>query len=139
MNIIHQKQPTPLSCVSTCIAMLLGVPAEKVIEEFHDDYRSGKAEIDKYLKMYGINAQPVLSNSVIEWDKLYLIVVPSLNKLAHAHEIIVDTRGDDPKIFDPNMGKPEKLYYVNGSEPNKTKLEVGLVDYFVDYEIILNE
>lgn len=39
----HQIQPTGDSCVATCYAIILGVPAEDLIERIHKPYKKGLA------------------------------------------------------------------------------------------------
>lgn len=138
MIIKHQMQPTPTSCASTCIAMLLDVPAEEIIEQFHDKYKSGEMNIDQFLTSKNINVEPLLTSYwQAKWDGLYFAIVPSLNMKANLHEIIIDTRNDDVIIYDPNMGKEGKYYYVNNEKEDKTELEYGLISYVLEFKIHL--
>lgn len=136
MEIKHQQQPTATSCASACIAMLLNVPVEDVIKKFHDQYKAGEINIDHYLLNHGLTVEPLLSTYwQTQWDNVYLLAVPSLNIKANLHSIILDTRHDAVKIFDPNMGKPNKNYYVLDEKENKTEFEYGLISYVAELKI----
>ena len=136
MIIKHQQQPTSTSCASACIAMLLNVPVEDVIKKFHDKYKAGEMNIDHYLLNHGLTIEPLLSSYwQAQWDGIYLAAVPSLNIKANLHEIIIDTRNNDVKIYDPNMGKPSKCYYVNDDKEDKTEFEYGLISYILEFKI----
>jgi len=134
MIIKHQQQPTSDTCASTCIAMLLGVPVNDVISKFHDKYKAGEMNIDHYLKNNGLAVEPILSNYwQAQWGKLYLLAVPSLNSKANLHSIILDCRLEGiVDIYDPNMGKKDKDYYVLVGKENKTVHEHGLISYMVE-------
>ena len=54
VDIYHQRQPCQKSCVSTCIAMLLGVPAKVVIDKWHDKFINFEASFRDILDSYGI-------------------------------------------------------------------------------------
>jgi len=96
MNIIHQKQPTHDTCVSTCIAMLLNVPVEEVVKDFHDRYMNHEINIDDYLLQNDLEVEPLLpSYWQAEFDNIYIASVPSLNKKASLHQIIIDTRNNE--------------------------------------------
>jgi len=130
----HQQQPTDNSCASACIAMLLNVPVEDVIKKFHDQYKAGEININHYLLNRGLTVEPVLSDYwQTKWGHLYLLAVPSLNTKANLHSIIVDCRLEGKiDIYDPNMGKEGKNYYVLNEKENKTEFEYGLVSYMVE-------
>lgn len=134
-QITHQQQPTPTSCVSACLAMLLDIPVKDVIDEFHDKYMKADIDADDYLKAKGVKAKSCLStHRRIEPGKVYLIAAPSLNLEASTHEIIFDFR-DDFVVLDPNMGKVGKKYYVWKAGKDLGELEVDVKSYFFDFEV----
>ena len=136
-TIIHQQQPNEKSCVSACIGMLLGLSATRVQDDFHQDYLAGKT-IEKYLSEQGIQAEPMLSvdSRAPEPGSLYLIGVPSLNMEGHLHQVIFDYRNPEKfKVFDPNMGRLGKKYYVWKDDADLQNLEVNINSYNYDYRI----
>lgn len=134
-QLIHQTQPCGKSCASTCVAMLLGVPAADIKDEFHRDYMGGK-NIDKFLAEKGVVAEPLLSNyRFYEDGALYLITVPSLNMEARTHQVIFDYR-DGFEMFDPCMGRPGKRYYVWKKGIGLLENEVEIVSWSFDYKVI---
>lgn len=136
MEIIHQIQPTATSCASTCIAMLLNVPAEEIIEQFHDQYKAGEINVDQFLLNKGLTVESLLSSYwQCQWDGIYIAAVPSLNIKANLHQIIIDTRNNKVTIYDPNMGKPGKNYYVHDDKEDKTEFEYGLISYCLEFKI----
>lgn len=113
-EIIHQKQPTQKSCVSTCFAMLANLPAEEVIEKYHDGYVSGQMSPIYISAELGIEAVPMSSISrALHFGSIYLVSAQSLNYPQVSHQIIVDCRWDDGyRIYDPQMGNDGSKFYV---------------------------
>ena len=152
-TIKHQTQPTWDSCVATCIAMIIGKPATDVDKEFTEGYMSGDILTKDYLKKEGFVAVQLPSKEVIQWGKLYMLIVPSLTKRGHLHAVLFDTRNEDKDgdyyevLLDPNKGKEGKLYYdlhklpdgewLKGGEfiPLTGDLGVQLCSYVPNYEI----
>ena len=136
MNLKHQTQPTVNSCVSTCLAMILDVPAEQVIKEFHDPYMAQTREIDEYLHSKNIKCRPLLSvGNTILGDRIYIFSVPSLNMDAMFHQILGYYQGDNFKIADPNQGREGRRYYVPHDKLDLEDNEVHLNSYSFDYEV----
>lgn len=55
-----QQQPTPVTCVSACIAMVLGIPVEQVVSDYHHTYFDAgdeKVHPDEYLVNKGVPAE----------------------------------------------------------------------------------
>ena len=133
-KITHQVQPTPTSCASTCIAMLLNIDVNIVIDEFHDGFMSHNEDMSGYLKRKGLDIVELMStNNMIMWDKVYLMTVPSLNLKGINHYIVGDSRGDLFKVYDPNKGKDGKFYYCNEDDDNP--LSFRIQTWSLDYEV----
>lgn len=141
----HQTQPTYNSCVSTCIAMVLGEPAQKVIDELHNDYQKYREiALARYLREreYLISIPSISDNP--HYHLLapghYILGVPSLNHKGGSHAILY-TCFIDPDdgvtrytISDPAEGREGSKHY--------TLHESGKIAEFEDdrqchYEIML--
>ena len=136
MNIIHQTQPTENSCVSATIAMILSIPVENVVEEFHERYFEMQSiSVSEYLFSKGVRTIPGLTSyMILEWERVYLLCVPSINEVAAFHSLLVDTRGQETVIYDPAMGREGKKYYVLQDPENE--LEIKLKAYNIHYEVM---
>lgn len=108
-----QQQPTWNSCASTCMAMMLDLPAQQVIDEFHEDYITHKTRPYDYLRSKGLDVRYGVIDQLFEWDTVYMVTVPSLNLLSVNHFVVMDFRDENWKIYDPNNGKEGKKYYTN--------------------------
>lgn len=133
-------QPTHNTCASTCLAMLLDVPAKEVIDEFHSMYFTGEYTVRQYLKEKGVVADRLYTDGDDQalWDgHIYLVTVPSLNIQAGTHYIIIDCRDDDanPIIYDPAKGREGKKYYITRFEQPANEFEVHLSGFVVDHRI----
>lgn len=107
LNLTREQQKLSSSCVSACIAIVTGMPQEKVIEEFHDRYRDDETDLGEYLNAYMV--PHLLCGSLqreLEANHTYILCVPSLTRQTHHHAIVV-TLGDEggPLVFDPNEGR----------------------------------
>ena len=134
MEIIHFIQPTWNSCVSTCLAMILNEHPADIIRQFHDRFMAHETEIGGYLDEKGVPTTTGLATDRMDWDGVYLISVPSLNKQALMHLLVADTRADEVRVYDPNAGKPGKRYYIHGRHAS-SEYEVELASYFIDLKI----
>lgn len=116
-EITHQTQPTPYTCVHTCLAMILGEPVQKVIDVFGAEYGMSDREIDA-----AMDKCRLLWNRFVYPDMIvpgyYIIGVPSLNIAGGTHCIIVRRDEDGRmKVFDPNRGvEGKKVYDENGKD-----------------------
>ncbi|KRS22851.1 hypothetical protein AAY72_01710 [Alishewanella sp. WH16-1] len=130
------QQPTSDTCTSACLAMLTGIPVDKVINEFHQGYFNRDLNPCDYLAIKGIqhtvNSNPYNNNC--DWGCAYLVAVPSLNIEAGMHNIIIDCTGDEIAILDPCKGRDGKKHYINWTqEPtgNEVNLKIWMVELAV--------
>lgn len=123
MKLTLQKQPTPVTCVQTCLAMALGVPVQAVIDIYGSQ------------PMNGMLLSKALNDCHFEWNQLvhaapliasgyYFLTVPSLNKRGAHHQIILHYEADfgcsGLTVFDPstaNTYKEDGSDLISWSEP----------------------
>lgn len=126
-TIEHQTQPTPVSCVTTCIAMALGIPVLKLVGlidtiSIERDYQPEQFAI--WLAERGIWMRPLALQVYGRGERfvngaLYLVGVRSQNSVYTDHSLLLDTRpprleGEGYnersgwKTYDPNTGREGK-------------------------------
>jgi hypothetical protein len=136
----HQMQPCPVSCVSTCLAMLKGIPASVVIEKWHDVYRECNTAMRTILDDLGIQFKSfdTCENSSLCEIGAYLVTAPSLNIIAGTHQILIEVTEDDYFVIDPVKGRDDRKFYVKRghSECNPLAVELGgfMIDAFIPVE-----
>lgn len=133
-NFTHVQQ-TSKTCASACLAMLLGESLVTIVNEFHDKYLEGSTTPYTYLKEKGLYPKRRYSDeSSVEWDKVYLLAVPSLNMPGAMHSILLDTRyGSAPLLYDPQKGA-SKFYQIPGSDEGGVDLLHFVIDAEFDEE-----
>ncbi len=136
--IVHQKQ-THFTCASTTLAMLLGLPRDQVIKEFHAKYfnRNAPMKPRQYLESKELFGRRCYTEEMQgEWGSVYLISAPSLNFEGYMHSLILDLRdASNPQVFDPNKGRRGKLYYIpQHIKIGRKKLARHLIGYDFDLE-----
>lgn len=116
--IILQQQPTNNTCMCACLAMVLGLPVEQIVEEWHQrffDVETTGDWFDDALDFYGVEySYPKRGDNIVPWQSLTFAVVPSLNIQGTLHQILIHTSATDCTIYDPNNGREGKKYYVLG-------------------------
>lgn len=140
-RITHKTQPTMMSCMAACLAMLLDKDVEEVDSEFSLDYIRGYIDVASYLYQRGIFAQPHITAGMhqIRPGRLYLATVPSLQLPGLFHQIIIDARFDGVTVYDPAKGLEGKQYYSYDHIAEENELAYPLRSFLIDYEIILPE
>lgn len=117
----HQTQPCPLSCVTTSVAILAGLPVEEVREKYHNDYREGNVTCRQIFNDLGIPFQSFDSMDRVGLDICkpggYFVAVPSLNIQGGMHQVVIEISSDgDWQILDPAQGLvvegQPRLYYT---------------------------
>ena len=137
-----KQQPTPDTCVSTCLAMLLNEDTQTIIDQFHASYKAGQTNPIKFLEQRGIKVNDGKPYQYLDEDGLYFLMVPSLNIQATNHQIIyiIEEGGNGwfHTLLDPVKGREGKLYYKSDFEQDDNELSVKLkgfaVDFFIDIE-----
>lgn len=129
-----QMQPCPFSCVSTCLAMIVGLPAMVVVDELHEPYRAGDITLREmldhlgvtYLAFYSLDCTPLADEGV------YLCTAPSLNIEAGNHQILIEVTEDGYFVFDPVQGREGRKYYVARGQAQGNPLAIDLGGFVVD-------
>lgn len=113
VTLVHQFQPTPWSCVHTCLAMVMGVPAEQLIEEI--GYPNGLNQMDALvvLERKGIMHAATMFGAL--WQGWQMVTVPSLNIRGGMHQILVHWEAGKYTVLDPS---PKIRYKEDGSDLN---------------------
>ena len=135
IEIEHQQQPNPVTCTSACIAMLTGIPVNKIADVFHPAYSRQEITPCEYLESRGLKVKRLYTDDQPMPSRLYLVTVPSLNKKGTLHHIIVDWR-DVCDVYDPNKGIKGKKYYVSWDQDSNNDLEVELGHCIPEVEVI---
>ncbi len=129
-----QEAGTP-TCMSACVAMLLGLPYSVVVGEFHAKYFSDEVwkggnvtahrYLNEYLEAYGIKSQKQecwdRDNGFIWKDGYYLLSVKSLNDPGSLHAIVIEIveRDEFTKavfVYDPQRDNPKAFHYSSVAE-----------------------
>lgn len=138
-EIVQQTQPTPLSCACTCIAMLVGKPAQEMIDEHHYSFYHEGAELCCILDAEGINYKTYRTTETMRMVPgfLYLLTVPSLNIKGGNHEVLVDFRDvTNPVCYDPAKGYKDRFYYTfDEMEVDENVWAFGLHSWVIDLQI----
>lgn len=145
LEIQPRAQPTPDTCVSTCLSMALGLPVEIIMEEFHVDYLLGKTTVSEYLTKLKVPFTALSTETTLALakpDKLYFVTVPSLNRQACLHYILIRTVEMDAgevglHIYDPAKGLDGRLSYVLNEPSDETEVILG--GHILEYELDVKE
>lgn len=87
-----QKQPNPVTCTQTCLAMALRVPVEQVIERFGDGGMSHQQFLIALETCHFTYNQFMLGSLIASgW---YFLTVPSLNLRGGHHKVLVHYDAD---------------------------------------------
>jgi hypothetical protein len=136
----HQTQPTPMSCVCTCLAMLMDCPAQEVIDKYHRDYFELQVtEVHHILSHEGFIYKQGMAGQVLPLlpGALYLLTVASLNIPGGLHQVLVDYRDEAlPVVLDPAKGyKGRKYYTFDTIEADSVEQAFVLSSWIIDYTI----
>lgn len=134
MIIKHQMQPCPVSCVTTCMAMIANIPVVEMIDRFHLEYRDGELSNGDMLRALGIEFRDFRSSDrkSIDEDGVYLLGVPSLNIKGGMHQILIEMADGEWSVFDPNEGKEGKVYYTADAGAELPAFFFGVGGYTVE-------
>ena len=138
MKLVHQQQ-TKDTCVSACLAMLLNIPLDQVVSEFHAGYMARDTEPEDFLRRHGVKVRDLLTSErgMVEGG-LYILTVPSLHFPGKNHCILADAR-DGFTLLDPQQGRPGSKYYVWKKDDELQENEVNLDGYCLDFDVTLEE
>lgn len=128
-----QQQPCQISCVCTSIAIILGLPAQVVINNYHKKVWEEGYSISDILTEYGIEFfyfNSAKRNGLNDVESgYYLVAVPSLNNLGGMHQMVVELDAKEQRmaVLDPQEGTGFKYYSgeVDKDDPNSFKFGGG--------------
>lgn len=112
--ITHQRQPCPVSCVTTCMAMILNRPVETLMDT-HKMYVEECPGTGELLTQLGIPYHEfgTAGSNPCNQPGVWVCAVPSLNIPASLHQILIEVAPDMRWcILDPNRGKDGKKFYT---------------------------
>lgn len=113
MNLSLQKQPTPVTCVQTCLAMAMDVPVRDVIERFGGESMNQQILI-LALCQCGVVFNPLIFGTMVMagW---YFACVPSLNFRGGNHQVLVHYDWETARmtVLDPST---RDAYAEDGSD-----------------------
>ena len=139
-KLIHQTQPTPMGCVCTCIAMLIGEDAQSVIDRYHEKYYVKRSmDVGDILAEQAFIFRREMAGTVLTLypGAVYLLTVASLNIPGGLHQILVDYRDTaGPVVLDPAKGYGKRKYYTSDqTEADEVSNAFLLFSWIVDYTI----
>ena len=110
-GIVPQLQPTDRTCVHTCLAMVLGVPVQQVIDRYGGQPMSDQ-RLMAALTEHGVEFDRLVFGNLF-WPGWYLAGVPSLNVEGGTHAILIHAhRKKGVTVLDPSQ---LKTYRRDGS------------------------
>lgn len=106
-------QPTLYSCVTTCIAMLLGKQSpDDTVARYHPLFWSGRLTTYQILDSVGLKWWKPRNRHTLKRNKTYLVGVPSLNITGGMHQVIFQVDNNwTITVFDPAKGRKGRRYY----------------------------
>lgn len=134
----HQKQPCPVSCVPTCLAMALGEPVADILKEFEQlniNISDGvyPRELYYFLTYNVIGYERFLNTGLGLPSGSYLADVCSLAKVNMMHCVLVHVTADyEVFVFDPNEGRIAAKYYARDSFNKLPAMSFTRLDDFSD-------
>lgn len=139
MPILQKYQPTANTCVSTCLGMISGLPVEIIIEEFHEAFHNFEIDEKSYMEKKGVILERTDNRTHLEFGKVYLLVVPSLNSVGQFHMVVCDTRNREQgmEIFDPAR-KTSQRYVAHDADPGETPILTWIINYEVVHSPAIN-
>lgn len=131
IKVEHVTQDLDKGCVIATAAMLAGLTFWECLHKYEEDYKRRYAKLrityDKqdmfnsvglgleqeynFLR-FVLKLKVVIPRfPVIMYGQVYSVTVPSLNHKGVNHSVIVDSRGDELVVLDPQRGRVHKEYY----------------------------
>lgn len=122
-QIYHVQQPCDKSCLPACVAMIIGQPVELILQHFP---QLPAYEIDtmKCLVRFGYLPIEQASHYIPEGG-IFIVTVPSLNRIGQLHAMVVDTRRPGQHVlFDPQAGRGGEVYTLDNPLPVCSVIQV---------------
>ena len=105
------QQPTQVTCVHACLAMVTGEDVSALVERFGDHGLSfdEQATVLVEHKIWPVNT--TFQPHPFDTCGSYLVGTCSLNIPGQMHCVVVEASGDGYKVHDPNKGREGKDCY----------------------------
>lgn len=142
--IIVQPQMTNDCCVSTCVAMLLEIPQQYIVETYNARYHARECNLGYILDGYGVEYKAdfrvidATSIADIDFNCIAFLTVPSLNYPGGHHQILAEWDSEDMlwRIYDPQKGTGYKYYEgaTREEDPNCYPMKSYAIDCVVSME-----
>lgn len=110
-GIVPQQQPTPASCVQTCLAMALGVPVSEVLA-LYGDKAMNQQRLTAALTECAVYWNQMIHATLI-FEGWHFVTVPSLNNRGGNHCILLFSDGGRLTVLDPST---KETYQRDGSD-----------------------
>lgn len=143
--LVSQSQPCQESCVSTCLAMVLGLSAEHVRNRWNDKYHKESLSLSSIFEELGLKWEAVdpLTREGPTVPGIYFLSVPSLNYQAGMHQILGEVFKDEEgkilwNLADPQYENKPYLYYSAG-KIEEDERSVAIKGYTIDCFIPIDE
>ncbi len=112
MKIFFREQPTPDTCMSACVSMLLDKDVHDVISDIHEAYMATTSAEQEYELLHGYLEANGLPSSISSPDELtdglYLsAILREVDDNPEYHACLVSIRQGNMQIVNPNMFRDE--------------------------------
>ena len=111
--LVHQFQPTPYTCVHACVAMVLGIPVQEVIDKVGLHHGMNQQDLLAVLNQYDVMHAMTMFGAM--WTGWHLLTVPSLNVRGGTHKVVCHWEAGKYRVLDPS---PKIRYKEDGSDLN---------------------
>lgn len=127
------QQPSSVTCVHACLAMVTGIPVESLVERFGDRGLAfdSKATVLVENKIWPVNT--TFRDHPFDTCGVYLVGTCSLNLPGKMHCVVVEASSDGYRVYDPNKGRQGKDFYVDDDIMNGrlSRCEVFYLDTYI--------
>ena len=106
----HVRQLTDVDCGMACLAMVSGIPIERLAERFESERGMSKRELCDALRDIGVPHRVSLYNE-LNFGSAYIATVVSLNNPNGMHWVVLDFRCWRKLVYDPREGCEGKRFY----------------------------
>ncbi len=114
--------------------MIVGRPAQEVIEEMHQPYRAGELTLRQMLERLSVEYTAFFSLDCppLAEEGVYLCTSPSLNIEGGNHQILIEVTDESYFVLDLVRGREDRKYYVARGKGEDIPLAIDLGGFVVD-------
>ncbi len=108
----HVQQVDDRTCLHACLAMVTKLDIAAVIEELgRGDFPSFL--MVSFLRRLGFSVAPGWDNRVLVRGRVYIVTTRSLTFPEGFHVVVVDCRGHEEVVLDPQAGRKDREAYTD--------------------------